>query len=146
MTWSGVTVAPAAGLGYVHLFEGSFTETGAPGFDLAVSRRNADSLRPFVGATAARSFTTEDGLVVTPKLDLVYSHELMNAAPSDTLQVGGGSFTVNGIVPSRDQVTLGGGVAAQMSDRLALYADYHATLPTGNLFSQTVEAGFRYRF
>jgi len=43
-------------------------------------------------------------------------------------------------------VTMGGGVTAKLSDRLALYADYHATLPTGNLFQQTVEAGLRYRF
>jgi hypothetical protein len=33
-----------------------------------------------------------------------------------------------------------------MSDRLALYADYHATLPTGNTFAQTVEAGLRLKF
>jgi outer membrane autotransporter protein len=85
-------------------------------------------------------------MVLTPKLELTYSHELMNAAPANTVQVGGGSFTVDGLVPSRDQVTLGGGVSAQMSDRLALYADYGATLPTGNLFSQTVEAGVRLTF
>jgi outer membrane autotransporter protein len=83
---------------------------------------------------------------VTGKLDLVYSHELMNAAPSDTVQVGGGSFTVNGLVPSRDQVTVGGGISAQVTNRLVLFTDYHAALPTGNFFNQTVEAGLRYRF
>jgi uncharacterized protein with beta-barrel porin domain len=44
----GVTLLPAAGLQYVHLFDGGFSESGAPGFDLDVSRRNSDSLRPFV--------------------------------------------------------------------------------------------------
>jgi hypothetical protein len=33
-----------------------------------------------------------------------------------------------------------------MSDRLALFAAYHATVPTGNLFEQTVDAGATYKF
>jgi opacity protein-like surface antigen len=43
-------------------------------------------------------------------------------------------------------VTLGGGVSARLSDRLALAIRYRAVLPTGTLFEQTVEAGLRYRF
>lgn len=142
----GVTFVPAVGLDYVHLFETAFAESGAPGFDLAVSSRNADSLRPFLGASAAKAFTTAGGTVLVPEADLGYSHELLNTAPASLVQVGGGSFAVAGIVPSRDTLTLGGGLTATMSDRLALYADYHATLPTGNLFEQTVSAGLRYRF
>jgi hypothetical protein len=33
-----------------------------------------------------------------------------------------------------------------MSERFAVYADYHAVLPSGNLFEQTVSAGLSYRF
>jgi outer membrane autotransporter protein len=74
-----------------------------------------------------------------------YSHELMSTPPS-LVEVGGGSFTVDGIAPSRDRLALGGGVTAQMSDRLALYADYHVTLPTGNLVEHTLEAGLTLTF
>jgi outer membrane autotransporter protein len=70
----------------------------------------------------------------------------MSTVPASEVQVGGGSFSINGLVPSRDRVILGGGINATMSDRLALYADYRATLPTGNIFSQTVEAGLLVRF
>jgi hypothetical protein len=33
-----------------------------------------------------------------------------------------------------------------MTDRLALFADYHAALPTGNYWQQTITAGARYKF
>jgi fibronectin-binding autotransporter adhesin len=141
----GVALLPAAGLQYAHLFEGGYSESGASGFDLAVSSRNADSLRPFAGMSAAKAFATDNGAVLIPEADLAYSHEMFNTPPS-LVSVGGGSFTVDGLVPSRDEVTIGGGVTARMSERLALYADYHAVLPTGNLFEQTVSAGLSYRF
>lgn len=55
-------------------------------------------------------------------------------------------IVVDGLTPSRNLVTLGGGITASMSDRLAFFADYHATLPTGNFWQQTVNAGFNYKF
>ena len=142
---SGFTIVPAAGLEYVHLYETGFTESGAPGFDLTVSNRNSDSLRPFVGASVERRSTMENGIVLTAEADFAFSYELF-ATPPSLVQVGGGSFDVDGLVPSRDQITLGGEVTASMNDRLALYADYQVVPPTGNLFQQTVSAGFRYRF
>ena len=80
MDVAGVTVAPAAGLEYVHLFENGFDESGAPGFTVTASSRNANSLRPFIGASAARSFITGNGLIIIPHADLAWSHELFSAA------------------------------------------------------------------
>jgi outer membrane autotransporter protein len=135
----------AIGLQYTHLFETGFTENGASGFDLSVAKRNSDSLRPFVGASAHESFTTSGGVRLTPEADLAYSHELFNTPPS-LVAVGGGSFTVSGLAPSRDALTLGGSLSADMGNRVAFFAAYHATLPTGNLLTQTVEAGLSYKF
>jgi fibronectin-binding autotransporter adhesin len=143
--FDGITVTPAAGLDYVHLAEAGFEESGAPGFDLDGARRNSDSLRPFVGVSAAEPFTTASGVRIIPEADARYSHELFNTVPS-AFDIGGGHFIVDGLTPSHDALTLGGGVTAAMTDRLALYADYHATLPTGNLLEQTVGAGLSYRF
>jgi outer membrane autotransporter protein len=80
----GIALTPKAGVDYVHLFEDGFSESGSPGFDLIGAHRNSDSLRPFIGGAAAKSFTSDDGLVVTPVLDLAYSHELMHTVPSNT--------------------------------------------------------------
>lgn len=57
-----------------------------------------------------------------------------------------GSDTVDGLVPSRDALTLGGGLTTTLADRLDLFADYHATLPTGDLLAQVVSAGLDYKF
>ena len=141
----GVSVLPAAGLQYAHLFEESFSESGASGFDLAVSSRRTDSLRPFIGTSAAEAFTTEGGWLLIPEADITYSHEFMNT-PLSLVQVGGGSFTALGLTPARDRLMLGGAVTAKLGDRLALTADYHATVPTGNLLQQTVSVGLSYTF
>ncbi len=143
---AGMTIMPTAGLQYIHLFEAGFTESGAPGFDLMVANRNSDSLRPFIGASATHPFRIHNDVLLVPEADLTYSHELMNAAPPSVAQVGGGSFSVNGLTPARDQLTVGGELTATLSERLALFAAYHASLPVGNLFGQTVEAGLRCRF
>ncbi|HUD51502.1 autotransporter domain-containing protein [Parvibaculum sp.] len=143
---AGLTLTPRAGAQYVHLAEESFSESGATGFNLDVAHRDADSLRPFIGVSAAKSLRTEGGTKLTPRLDVEYSRETMNNAPSNTVTVGGGSFVVDGVEPSRDRVTVGAGLDAQVSNTLTLHAGYRATLPTGNLFEQTVQVGVSYSF
>src|SRR5207244_549611 len=106
----GVKVTPKAGLHYVHLSERSFVESGAPGFNLAVSGRDTNSLRPFIGVSAAKSFLTTNGLVLTPRADFAWTHEVLSTARQSIVAVGGGVFTVVGLNPARDLFTLGGGV------------------------------------
>jgi outer membrane autotransporter protein len=142
---AGFSVMPNAGVTYVHLFDDGSDESGASGFHLDVSHRNSDSLRPFIGISASKPITTASGLRLVPEGDIRYSHELFATAPS-LISVGGGNFAVNGITPSHDLLTVGGGITAALSDRLALFADYHATLPTGNYWQQTISAGARYKF
>jgi len=140
-----VTVQPAAGVTYTHLFENAFTETGAGGFNLTNPTRDTDSLRPFISASASQAFLTGSGMRIVPEADISYSYETMSNPPS-LVQVGGGSFTVAGAIPSRNQLQLGGGVTMAMTNQLALHAAYHVVLPTGNLIEHIVEAGASYRF
>ena len=144
--FAGITFMPAAGLAFVHVAQNGVSESGAPGFNLSVNGNSANSLRPFVGLTAAKSYTTDGGTVITPEADIAYSYETLNTTPPSLIQVGGGSFTVPGLMPSRSQLTLGGGVTAQLTDTLAFEAAYHITPPTGNLLSQTISLGLDYRF
>jgi fibronectin-binding autotransporter adhesin len=144
--FAGITFMPAAGLAFVHVAQTGVSESGAPGFNLNVNGNGANSLRPFIGLTAAKSYTTDGGTVITPEADIAYSYETLNTTPPSLVQVGGGSFTVPGLMPSRSQLTLGGGVTAQLTDTLAFEAAYHITPPTGNLLSQTISLGLDYRF
>lgn len=141
-----VTVTPKAGAMYVYLSEESFSESGAPGFNLNVASNSTESLRPFVGVDLATSFTTEGGTTLTPQLSLDYSREAMDGAPSNTVSVGGGTFTVRGLEPSKDRVTAGLSLDVEMDERLSLHAGYKAVLPTGNLFAQSLEVGVTYKF
>jgi fibronectin-binding autotransporter adhesin len=144
--FAGITFMPAAGLAFVHVAQNGVGESGAPGFNLSVNGNSANSLRPFVGVTAAKSYTTDGGTVITPEADIAYSYETLATTPPSLIQVGGGSFTVPGLMPSRSQLTLGGGITAQLTDTLAFEAAYHITPPTGNLLSQTISLGLDYRF
>ena len=138
---------PNAGLQYTHLSESGFGETGASGFDLATAGSDTDSLRPFIGASAARNFETDDGTRLTPELSANYSHDLLNTGRTINVTTASGSaFTVAGVSPSRDQVTLGAGLTVQANERLDLFADYDVAPRTGNQTSQTISAGLRYRF
>ena len=94
--FAGITFMPAAGLAYVHVAQNGVSESGAPGFNLSVNGNSANSLRPFVGLTAAKSYTTDGGMVITPEADIAYSYETLNTTPPSLIQVGGGSFTVPG--------------------------------------------------
>jgi fibronectin-binding autotransporter adhesin len=144
--FAGITFMPAAGLAFVHVAQNGVSESGAPGFNLNVNGNSANSLRPFVALTAAKSYTTDGGTVITPEADIAYSYETLATTPPSLVQVGGGSFTVPGLMPSRSQLIIGGGVTAQLTDTLAFEAAYHITPPTGNLLSQTISLGLDYRF
>ena len=139
-------VTPKAGVGYVHFWEGDYTEQGAPGFNLNVSAREIDSLRPFASVDVTRSFETAGGTKMTPYVSAEYSREVMDNAPSSTVSVGGGSFIVNGVAPSRDRVSLGAGIDVALDKSMSLQIGYKAVLPTGNLVEHAVDAGFIYKF
>src|SRR4029077_5340460 len=123
--FAGITFMPAAGLAFVPVAQNGVSENGAPGFNLSVNGNNANSLRPFVGLTAAKSFTTDGGTVITPEADIAYSYETLATTPPSLNQVGGGRFIVPGLMPSRSQLPVGGGITAQLTDVLALEAAYH---------------------
>jgi outer membrane autotransporter protein len=141
------TLTPKLGVMYIHLGEDGFAETGADGFDLANTGKSTDSLQPFIGLNATQTFVTADGTQYVPQLRLGYSHELAN--DNRLLNVGavsGASFIIQGVKPSRDQLTAGLGVTVRAQDSLYLYANYDAIVRTGNTSDQTVSAGLRIKF
>ncbi|HEX3882272.1 MAG TPA: autotransporter-associated beta strand repeat-containing protein, partial [Stellaceae bacterium] len=141
------TLTPKVGLQFVHLSEAAFADTGASGFDLSAGGHGTDSLQPYIGAALSQKMTSESGTVITPELRLGYAYEaLSNARLLTVTTASGASFPVTGVAPSRSQVTAGIGLTMTAGPNMSLYADYDALLPTGNITSQTVQAGFRWRF
>ena len=134
------TLHAAGGLACVHVAQNGVGESGA--WDSTERQRQQCQLAAPLPVTAAKSCTTDGGTVIT-RADIAYSYETLNTTPP-SLQVGG-SFPSR-LMPSRSQLTLGGGVTAQLTDALAFEAAYHIIPPTGNTLSQTISLGLDYRF
>jgi len=143
----GVRVTPRAGVQFVNLFESSFAETGANGFNLSNRGRGTDSLQPYFATSSWRSFATDQGSIITPEVRLGYTREaLSNSRLVTVATVTGANFPVQGVKPSKNMLTAGAGVTMQAQDNVYLYADYDAVAPTGNTAYQIVSAGLRIKF
>jgi fibronectin-binding autotransporter adhesin len=141
------TFTPKAGFQFVHLSEGSFADSGGSGFDLSAGGHATDSFQPYVGAAVAQKFATDSGAAITPELRLGYAYEaLANSRLLTVTTASGFNFPVTGVAPSRSQLTTGIGVSMVAGPNLQLYANYDATLPTGNTTAQTIQAGLRWKF
>ncbi|MBV9551231.1 MAG: autotransporter outer membrane beta-barrel domain-containing protein, partial [Alphaproteobacteria bacterium] len=146
--WGGgiASLTPKLGIQYVHLSEGAFGETGGSGFDLSSGSRGTDSLQPYVGAALSQKFVTDNGVEFAPELRFSYLHDVFNSRFLTVTTVSGAAFPVTGVAPSRDQVSTGFGVVVAAAPNLNFYANYDATLHTGNTTEQTVQAGLRWKF
>jgi fibronectin-binding autotransporter adhesin len=141
------TITPKLGIQYLHLFETGIQETRADGFNLSAGTNDTDSLQPFVRFVAADKFITADGTEIMPEMRLAYCREVLsNNRLLRVSAIDGTPFVVRGVKPSRDMVTVGGGISVRARDRLSLYANYDTVLHTGNTSEQTVSAGVRIQF
>jgi fibronectin-binding autotransporter adhesin len=140
------TLTPKAGISYIYLSEDSFSESGAGGFDLSNSGHGTNSLQPYVGAALAQKFVTGGGTAITPEVRMSYAHDMFDSRNLTVNTASGSAFVVQGVKPSRDQLSAGLGVVMQATETLSAYADYDAILPTGNTTEQTLQAGLRIRF
>jgi outer membrane autotransporter protein len=141
------TLTPKAGLRFLYLSEDGFGETGADGFDLSNNGRSTASVQPLVGIDASEMFVAPDGTEITPEVGLAYAHEAADDGRTLTVgTVGGTSFLVQGVKPSRDMLEARAGITARARDDLFLYATYDSVLRTGNTAAQVIEAGLRLRF
>ena len=141
---NGLILTPAAGVQYVGLSENAFSESGSPLYDLSVSSRSSSSLQPFIGVSAAKSFIIQGGMLLIPEFDISYAYEAANSVPA-LVQTAGTNFTINGLAPGRQRVTIGGGITGILNDRIGFFVDYHV-IPVRNLVEQTISAGLTYKF
>ncbi|HYM71719.1 MAG TPA: autotransporter domain-containing protein, partial [Stellaceae bacterium] len=140
-------VTPKAGFQFLHLAEGSFAESGASGFNLAVGSRGTDSFQPYIGIATSQKFVTDGGTEFTPELRLGYAREALGNSRAMTVTTASGfDFPVTGVAPSRDIVTAGIGVTVRSGPALSYYANYDTALRSGNTTDTTVSAGLHLQF
>ena len=139
-------IVPSAGVQYVHLEQDGYTETGAAGFNMTVADNEADSFRPFLGLTVNRDFVTSRGMRVTPELSAKYSYEVIDDSNISNVTLNGSNFTVTGVAPEEHIISVGGGLNAQMTNRLDAFANYNADIGLDSALNQTVSGGVRLKF
>ncbi len=144
----GWTFGPTVGLQFTRFTVDRYTETGAPGAALTVEGQEGDSLRSRLGARASYTFRRE-AFALTPYLDVSWQHDFLDeseAITSQFISTREGSFTVQTPGPSRDSILIGAGLAAELSSRIAIFADYWAQAGQADYFGQTIMAGVKLRF
>jgi T5SS/PEP-CTERM-associated repeat protein/autotransporter-associated beta strand protein len=119
------TLTPFIGLSYLHLNVDDYTESGslAP---LSVESQSTHSLRSTLGGTAAYSVRWK-GVTCRPYLQAGWSHELGDSEGAVSARFASGAgdlFVIQGGAISRDSLTFGSGVQAQLSRGLSLHLAY----------------------
>lgn len=124
------TVTPLASLAFSRLRQDGYTETGAPGANLAVEGTSTNSLKSGLGAKAALGALPAGGWTLTPTARAVWLHEFSSSAPDQTASFTAGTtpFTTTGTSPARDHANLGVGLDAALSGQVTLSARYDADL------------------
>lgn len=124
------TVTPLASLAFSRLRQDGYTETGAPGANLAVEGTSTNSLKSGLGAKVALGALPAGGWTLTPTARAVWLHEFSSSAPDQTASFTAGTtpFTTAGTTPARDHANLGVGLDAALSGQVTLSARYDADL------------------
>jgi fibronectin-binding autotransporter adhesin len=141
----GFTIGPVASLQYSRLSTDSFDERGALGA-LRIDSQSQDSLKTALGVRAA--YTAKVGRVIlTPQVRAQWQHEFLEDESSiDARFNGGDSFTVRGPNIGRDALLLDVGLAAQLTETVAVFAFYTGEIGRENYTVHSINGGVRVSF
>jgi outer membrane autotransporter protein len=143
----GWELTPMAEVGYFNTSQSAFTEHGADSLNLNVESRDAQTFRSELKVQVARGFAINEGLKLTPSVDVGWAHQIplgdrgITASLSDI----GGGFTVRGFDDAEDTCLVGAGLVAAMANHLTFYAYYRGEL-SGEFNAHGVNVGLRYSF
>jgi len=127
---------PMVAVQYTYLQQDAFTETGAPGANLAVDRMETNSLRSYLGLHANRDLCTNRGWGLRPEARATWVHEYLD---SDSILVGNfgvpgvPAFAIAGLDYGRDWALLGVGLTADFA-RLNVFANYDIQVNERNTY------------
>ncbi|MES1991612.1 MAG: autotransporter domain-containing protein [Pseudomonadota bacterium] len=125
-TFGSTALRPAVGIDAMHLKIDSYTETGAPGFNLTAADHSDNLVRSTIGVSAR--FGTGN---VVPSLGLRWGHDLEQADGALSYAFSGlanSTFGINANMPDRDAALIDAGIDATLSDTLDLSAGASADL------------------
>jgi len=141
-------IQPLASLHVTHLYQESYTESGADSLNLAVDDQETTSIRSALGLRLAKEHKRESDTTLMYEARALWAHEFSDDDHMVSARFTGstaGSFHVKGDRPDRDSAILGLGINARMKNNLSLYAHYDADLSRGHT-ANAIMAGLAYRW
>jgi len=141
-------IQPLASLHVTHLYQESYTESGADSLNLAVDDQETTSIRSALGLRLAKEHKRESDTTLMYEARALWAHEFSDDDHMVSARFAGstaGSFHVKGDRPDRDSAILGLGINARMKNNLSLYAQYDADLSRDHT-ANAIMVGLAYRW
>jgi len=141
-----VAVEPFAGLAYVHLETGGFTEGGGAAA-LAGARASEDVGYSSMGLRLATSLALSNGMALVPRASAYWQHAFGDVTPGAALAFlgGGASFTIAGVPLARDAAVLESGFDLRLTPQAKIGVWYFGELASG-LQDHAVKGNFTWNF
>lgn len=134
LTFGRFAAEPFAGLSFVHLDAGGFTEHGTPGVAALTSSGNSDDIGYSVlGARAATYFDLTDSMVLTPHVSVAWQHAYGDVAPTTPLAFAsnGATFSTTALPLAQNAALLEAGVSLRFNQQLAFDLSYLGQVASG---------------
>jgi outer membrane autotransporter protein len=141
-----IAAEPFAGLAWVHLQTGGFTETGGVAA-LNGPGSNDDVGYSTLGARLATSFLLANGMALIPRLSTAWQHAFNDIAPGAALafQNTGAGFAITGVPLARDTALVETGLDLRVNLHAKLGLSYSGQL-AGHLQDHAIKGNFTWNF
>jgi outer membrane autotransporter protein len=142
MNFGSIAAEPFAGLAWVNLDTGSFSERGGTAA-LAGSGNNFDTGYSSLGVRLATTYMLQSGMILNPRASVAWQHAFNDVTPTAALafQSTGASFTVAGVPLARDSALVEAGVQLRVTRQAVFGVSY-----TGQLASNVRDHGAKGNF
>ena len=119
--FNGVEITPEAGLKYVHIKNGSYTDEAGQN----ISNSDSDILTGILGARINKEYQLDNGVLLTPEFRAAMTYDFVNDDESATVSLANGSvYAVNGDSLKRFGFEIGAGLTSELNDNFELSLGY----------------------
>lgn len=141
-----LAIEPFAGLAFVHLDTGGFSEVGGLAA-LAGSRVTEETGYSSLGLRLAESFALVNGMIITPRASAYWQHAFNDVTPTTALTFLGTGipFSVAGVPLARETAIVESGFDLQINPRAKIGVSYFGELAT-HLHDHAVKGKFSWSF
>jgi len=143
-----IAAEPLAGLAFVHLNTGGFTEGGGTGAAALGGSSGTDDVGySTLGARAASAWVVAPDMTLIPHAAALWQHAIGPVTPTAALAFAttGAPFTVSGVPLARDAALVEAGVDLRINAQVTLAVFYSGNL-AGNVQDNAIQGNVRWRF